>query len=284
MQQDPQNAEYRKLFDKAREKYEDAEGKKLDLAVLTTPVAISTAQPEPKPTKAVPVATRAVASSSSRDNSRAVSRNNHQSPAVSCTRVKSLYDLLLPKEEQKEIQRGMLVQKTREQTAAQQVSEAEAEERFVQIPIQIDDDEEEEEDEERGQSDTQPLESGFVRIAIEEEDDDEEEENEDVREVLTEIERELGLSLSQTKEERALVLKDCGNTALLRGDKERALTLYNVSLSLHDVPATRNNRAQAKLLLQVRALLVVLVLFPTSLSPYCLCRTIWVPLQTLHRF
>lgn len=232
------------------EKYEETEGKPLILNTNTTLPATSAAP------ALVPVATTQATTRTSSASSRSERRTGtwEHVPTETVTgpiAVSSLADLLLvPAETMTLVHRGTL--QTSIEDADGATDTAEEEEEFVQIPIQFDDDDEDDEEEERGENPAKDEGETFVRIQICDDDEDEDDEadknNQGEQAVpIHPVDQEAGLPASATPEQKASLLKEFGNSLMLKGQLTKALDVYDRSLYYFFSLLTLNNRAQAKL-------------------------------------
>jgi tetratricopeptide (TPR) repeat protein len=165
---------------------------------------------------------------------------------VNCERVQSLSGLLVPAREislsKKAMMRTFASSSNNDilPTENINVDDEDKDEAYVKIPVSFVDDDD---DESANENTDRPQ---FVRIAIAENDDEDEETNSAQNDTLN-LEANAGVTKQMTSEEKALQLKNYGNSMMLRYDWNSSIAAYSRSLFHQFSIATLNNRAQAKL-------------------------------------
>jgi hypothetical protein len=275
MKIDPTNAEYQKFFDKAAAKYEETEGHPLSVASLSISSTV---------TSTTTVSDNASSSNSTAHSLQLKSVNqiskSQSAIIVESISVNQIDDLLIPTVTVDSLSMGIMTENTipiaeeKEDEVEEFVNEELIKEQFVKIPIQIEDDDDDEEEEDEGEegpnhaaNNSSDRGSSFVRIPIVEEEEEEEEDSDDNDEaadetpadasippltpILDPIEQQAGIDTSLPLEQKALLLKEYGNSCMLKSDFDSALKAYSLSLQYNHNILTLNNRAQAKLSLKV---------------------------------
>lgn len=236
--------DYRAMLQKTLDKYEETEGKPLDLA------AVLSASLAPAPSHSATQAKFTPAQQTNAQQTRSLSSKVEAGwTSYSSSVTRSLDQLAIPKESVKLVSKGIVASVPKPLPAVVE------KETFVQIPIQFDDDDDEDE-EKQPVEESKKGDEGFIRIPIitdDEEDDDDEpqQSNSSQSQQYREVEAAAGISPNHPSDQAANVLKEHGNQLMLKGNYQQALTSYNASLARQPGNvAVLNNRAQAKLSLR----------------------------------